>query len=279
MPCEKSNPTARYPLRCNSRTEISRSARQIQHQRPPGQTQFAHRAPAPPRIHPERHDAVHQVVATRDRVEQRSDGSVLLVAFREPRCRVRRVTRHAPCRRAPRAPPRRPPPARCATRRSPAARAGNGARPVASRPAAARANATTIWSAASPSEPAVSRIGLRTCSSNSSTARSARPCIAASASRASESRSPSGSPNSNSRSAVRTSSMSEAVYRSTPSTATTQPDPLALHRLDQRRGHAAPVGELLERQAADRRRRRRERPRPPPRGRRRPDRDRRGRPA
>ena len=46
-------------------------------------------------------------------------------------------------------------------------------------------NASTICAAATASVPAVSRIGLRTCSSNRSTARTARPRIASSASRAS----------------------------------------------------------------------------------------------
>ena len=78
--------------------------------------------------------------------------------------------------------------------------------------------ASTIWAAAAASSPAESRIGLRTCSSNRSTARAASSRSARSVSRASDSRSPSGRPNSSRCNAVRTSSMSPAVYRVWPST-------------------------------------------------------------
>ena len=63
------------------------------------------------------------------------------------------------------------------------------------------------------------------------------------------------------------------MYRSTPSMHPPKPDPLALHRLDQGRGHAAAIGELLEGRGARSGRRRRERPRPPQQDRRRPDPD------
>ena len=213
------------------------------------------RAATPPRIHPERHHPVHQVVAARrscrtgDRTARR-----FCVALRGAAVTRAPLTRHAPCRRAPRAPPRRPPRARCAPRRSPAAHAGNRAKePAASRPAAAPRT---------PPPHLIGRLALRPppcrgsacgrAQSNSSTARSARPCNAASASRASRQQVPESGmselqqPERRPRQLRCPRADCSARRRPRPAPAGC---PLALHRLDQRRHrHPAPIGELLERQ-------------------------------
>ena len=65
--------------------EVPRAAGEVDHQRPSRQPELAHRTAAPPHVHPERHHAVHQVVARRDRVEQPADVSPLLFALRQLR--------------------------------------------------------------------------------------------------------------------------------------------------------------------------------------------------
>ena len=70
MPWEKSKPDRPVAPAFELAAEVAGAARQVDDERAARQPQLAHRAAPPADVHAERHHAVHQVVARRDRVEQ-----------------------------------------------------------------------------------------------------------------------------------------------------------------------------------------------------------------
>src|SRR5581483_11220152 len=63
--------------------EVAGAAAEIEHHRPGSKLEHPDRPAAPGAVHPERHQAVHEVVARRDAIEHRSDERGLLGAVRQ----------------------------------------------------------------------------------------------------------------------------------------------------------------------------------------------------
>src|SRR5439155_23418861 len=64
-------------------TEVAGTAREVQHHRAARQSELSNGAAPPADLHPERHHAIHEVIPTRDPVEEPADRPRLLVTLGE----------------------------------------------------------------------------------------------------------------------------------------------------------------------------------------------------